>query len=86
MGVLGSAVLTFVVQPGRTWTAITVGAVLSFGFPLAVFWGLAAVLPNKNEATLGYALAGPTFALPSGFAGIVEGIWRSQQPPSQALL
>jgi hypothetical protein len=71
MGVLGSAVLTFVVQPGRTWTAITVRAVLGFGFPLAVFWGLAAVLP-KNEATLGYTLAGRTFALPAAHTSSVR--------------
>lgn len=85
MGALGASIMTLVVRPGRRVSAVAVGASLGFGIPLAFFLALVEFLP-KNEATLGYGLAGPLFALPSGIAGIVAGIWRSQLPPSQALM
>jgi len=80
MGALGATIMTLVVEPGRTFSAVIVGFFVGSGVPLIVFWGLAALGP-KNEATLGYGIFGFLFAVPSGIAGIIAGSWRGSMPP-----
>jgi len=80
MGALGATIMTLVVEPGRTFSAVIVGFFVGSGIPLIVFWGLAALGP-KNEATLGYGIFGFLFAVPSGIAGIIAGSWRGSMPP-----
>src|SRR3981081_2038411 len=70
MGAFGAAIMTLVVQPGKKLSAMIVGFVGGSGVPLIVFWGLAVLLP-KSEGTLGSALFGFVFAVPSGIAGII---------------
>jgi len=79
MGALGATIMTLVVEPGRTFSAVIVGFFVGAGVPLIVFSGLAALGP-KNEATLGYGIFGFLFAVPSGIAGIIAGQWRGAMP------
>jgi nitrate reductase NapE component len=78
LGLVGAAIMSFVVRPGERLGAMIVGIVVGFGLPPVAFWGLAAVLP-KDESTLGYVLAGFIFAVPSGIAGIVSANWRAAE-------
>ena len=76
-GLIGAGIMNFVVPPGKTGHAVTVGFAIGAGLPLLLFWSLLAVLP-KDEGSLGYFLLGPVFSVPSGLAGVIAGVWRAQ--------
>jgi len=77
-GTIGAAVMTFLVPPGRMVLAMFAGIVIGFILPAATFWGLAVTLP-KNEATMGYFLAGWVLGMAGGIGGIVVGSWRGSE-------
>ena len=68
-GAVGAAVMTFLLPPGNLFRSVLVGIVVGFVVPAGVFWVWANALP-KNEATMGYYLAGMVF----GSAGFVAGV------------
>jgi hypothetical protein len=70
VGAIGAAILMYKVRPGEETRAKMIGALLGFGLPPLLFWGLAALQP-KNEGTLGNVFAGIFLAAPSGIAAIV---------------
>jgi hypothetical protein len=78
-GSIGAAVMTFFVPPGRTVLAVLVGVVLGFVLPVASFWTAGATLP-KDEATMGYFIAGWVFGLAGCTAGFCVGVLRGSQP------
>jgi len=78
-GAIGAAVMTFLVPPGRMVLALIVGILTGFVIPVATFWTVGAILP-RNEATMGYFLAGWVFGMAGGAAGFFVGIWRGSQP------
>jgi hypothetical protein len=78
-GAIGAAVMTFLVPPGRTVLAVLVGIVLGFVLPVATFWTVGTILP-KDEATMGFFIAGWVFGMAGGAAGFFVGIWRGSQP------
>jgi hypothetical protein len=71
--------MTFVVPPGRSVLAVLVGIVLGFVPPVASFWTVGAILP-KDEATMGYFIAGWVFGMAGCAAGFSVGILRGSQP------
>jgi hypothetical protein len=77
-GTIGAAVMTFLVSPGHLLRALLAGIVVGFGLPAGVFWGLAVILP-KNEATLGYYLAGWVLGMAGGVAGVIARSWRGSE-------
>jgi hypothetical protein len=78
-GGISAAVMTFLVPPGRPVLAALVGFVFGFILPVATFWTAGAILP-KNEATMGYFLAGWVLGMTGCAAGFFVGIWRGFQP------
>jgi hypothetical protein len=77
-GTIGATVMTFLVTPGHLLRALLAGMVVGFGLPAAVFWGLVVILP-KNEASLGYYLAGWVLGMAGGVAGVIAGSWRGSE-------
>ncbi len=78
-GGIGAAVMTLFVPPGRTALSVLLGVVVGFVLPISAFGIVGAILP-KDEATMGYFIAGWVFGMAGGAAGFSVGLLRGFQP------